>query len=252
MVGKATVVGIAVLALCAVASAVAIEAGPSSSAAATRAAGMSGSEATGARADSADAPPPTYLPGVQRRLIPFGKRRKRQMALYSKRHYGDFEWRLLAPRQIVLHMAEAPTTSSVYNTFAENRALFGQSPGVCTHFVVGPRGGVIQFVGLRTRCRHVAGLNHVAIGIEHVGYGDGDLMGDRRQLRGSLQVVRRLRCLFGIRVRDVIGHNESLRSPYYRERVRSARGQTSADMRRASMRTYRRKLSRLAPCPEAP
>lgn len=196
--------------------------------------------------------PPALLPGVRRKLIPFGKRRKRQMALYSKRHYGDFEWRLLAPRQIVLHMAEAPTTGSVYNTFAENRSLFGQSPGVCTHFVVGPRGGPIQFVGLRTRCRHVTGLNHVAIGIEHVGYGDRDLMGDRRQLRGSLQLVRRLRCLFDVRVRDVIGHNESLRSPFYRERVRSARGQTSADMKRSSMRVYRRKLARLEPCPEAP
>ena len=41
----------------------------------------------------------------------------------------------------------------------------------------------------------------------------------RRQLRASLRLTRWLRCRSGIKVRDVIGHNESLTSPYHREHV---------------------------------
>jgi N-acetylmuramoyl-L-alanine amidase len=49
----------------------------------------------------------------------------------------------------------------------------------------------------------------------------------------------------------VIGHSESLSSPYHRERVPSLRNQTHGDWKHRSMRIYRRKLQRLGPC-EAP
>jgi beta-N-acetylhexosaminidase len=49
-------------------------------------------------------------------------------------------------------------------------------------------------------------------------------------------------------VRDVIGHAESLSSPYHHERVRRLRRQTHADMSHAAMRRYRRRLARLT-CP---
>jgi hypothetical protein len=75
-------------------------------------------------------------------------------------------------------------------------------------------------VNLRTRCRHTAGLNWTAIGIEHTGYSDG----------------------------DVIGHNESPRSPCHRERVPSSRHQTHGDWRHISMRVYRQRLRRLGSC----
>jgi N-acetylmuramoyl-L-alanine amidase len=42
--------------------------------------------------------------------------------------------------------------------------------------------------------------------------------------------------------RNVIGHNESLTSPYHRERVARLRTQTHGDMRRATMRRYRAML----------
>ena len=77
---------------------------------------------------------------------------------------------------------------------------------------------------------------------ERFGYSDGDLMGNRRELRASLRLTRWLRCRFHIRVRDVIGHAESLSSPYHRERVRRLRTQTHGDMRHATMVRYRRAL----------
>jgi N-acetylmuramoyl-L-alanine amidase len=191
---------------------------------------------------------PAFLKGVERIKIPFGPRRKRQMAAYSKRHYGKYEWRL-EPRQIVLHYATAPTLGSVFNTFSDPRPdqTFGETPQVCAHFVVAP-GKAVQMVSLRARCRHTLGLNHVAIGIEHLGYSDGEVIGNRGMRLRSLSLVRRLRCLYGIGVRDVIGHAESLRSRYYRERVASLQGMTSADFSRETMRTYRQRLSRRG-CP---
>lgn len=191
---------------------------------------------------------PAFLSIVRKRKIPFGAARKHEMAAYSRRHYGKAEWKLREPKLIVLHSAEAPTFASVFNTFASNAPLFGQLPGVCAHFVVGSHGGRVQLVSLRIRCRHVIGLNHVAIGIEHVGYGPAPVFGNRRQLDSSLRLVKRLRCVFNIPVTGVIGHNESLRSRYYRERDSSQRGQTSADFPRRTMKRYRHRLARLGPC----
>ncbi|MDQ2623273.1 MAG: N-acetylmuramoyl-L-alanine amidase [Actinomycetota bacterium] len=192
-----------------------------------------------------------FKPRIQKRWIPFGPVRKHQMADYSKRHYGVREWRLKKPRQIVQHVAVAPSVSSVFNTFADRRpdSELGERPNVCAHFAISRRGRIVQMVGLNKRCRHTVGLNHVAIGIEHVGYRDGDLLGNRRQLRSSVRLTRWLRCRFDIHIRDVIGHNESLRSRFHRERVRSLRSQTHGDMRRASMRKYRKRLHAAGRCP---
>lgn len=195
--------------------------------------------------------PGSPAPPVKSWPIPYGQKRKREMAAYSERHYGERAWRLRHPRVIVEHMAVTGTAAAVYNTFAPDRPdpELGELPNVCSHFVVADSGKAFRFVNLRTRCRHTVGLNWTAIGIEHVGFGDGDVLGDRAQLRASLRLTQWLRCRFGIRVRDVIGHAESLTSPYHRERVPSLRNQTHGDWRHASMREYRRKLRQLGPCP---
>jgi hypothetical protein len=190
-------------------------------------------------------------PDIESWQIPYGPKRKREMAAYSARHYGERTWRLRHPRVIVEHMAQAGSVASVYNAFAPDvpDPELHELPNVCAHFVVSSRGRIFRLVNLRTRCRHTIGLNWTAIGIEHVGYGDGDVLGNRRALRASLRLTRWLRCRFQIRVRDVIGHAESLRSPYHRERVPNLRRQTHGDWRHASMRLYRRKLSQFGPCP---
>src|SRR5215213_5093764 len=197
-------------------------------------------------AEASSASPPSSTPWP----IPFGPKRKREMAAYSERHYGEHRWRLRNPRVIVEHMAQTSTAAAVYNTFAPDNAdvELGELPNVCSHYVVSPTGKIFRLVNLRTRCRHTVGLNWTAIGIEHAGYGDGDLLGDRRQLRASLRLTQYLRCRFGIGVRNVIGHNESLSSPFHRERVPSLRSQTHGDMSHASMGVYRQKLRRLGSC----
>jgi beta-N-acetylhexosaminidase len=189
-------------------------------------------------------------PPIVKRSIPFGPKRKREMAAYSERHYGQHRWRLRRPRVIVEHMAQAGSVGAIYATFASDvpDVELGELPNVCSHFVVSGSGRIFQLVNLRTRCRHTVGLNWTAIGIEHVGYGDGDVLGNRRQRRASLWLTQYLRCRFGIRLGDVIGHNESLSSPYHHELVPSLRRQTHGDWKHQSMRVYRQRLARMAPC----
>jgi beta-N-acetylhexosaminidase len=142
---------------------------------------------------------------------------------------------------IVEHITASSTYSSAYNTFARDvpDVELHELPGVCSHFVIDRDGTIHQLVPLRLMCRHTVGLNWTAIGIEHVGLRDSDLLGNARQLSASLALTRWLRARYGIKLRDVIGHNESLSSPYHHERVARLRTQTHGDMRHASMVRYR-------------
>jgi N-acetylmuramoyl-L-alanine amidase len=150
----------------------------------------------------------------------------------------------LKPRVIVEHIAVAPTWKSVWNTFEPDvpDSELHELPGLCSHYVIGETGQIIELVPPRLRCRHTVGLNHVAFGIEHVGVSDGDVMGRRRQLAASLRLTRWLQSRYGIRDRDVIGHSESLSSPYHRERVAAMRNRTHGDFSARTMRRYRRLL----------
>ena len=189
-------------------------------------------------------------PPIVQRPIPFGTRRKREMAAYARRHYGLSTARLRSPRVIVEHLTANDSIQATFNTFAADvpDPELHELPGTCAHFVVGRDGTIVQFVPLSLMCRHTVGLNWTAFGIEHVGHRDGDVLGNPRQLRASLALTRWLRCRSGITVNDVIGHNESVRSPHHRERVARLRRQTHGDWRAASMRTYRARL-RALPCP---
>ena len=192
------------------------------------------------------APPP---PPIVRHHIPYPAKRKREMRAYALRHYGIDDFRLRNPRVIVEHIAVTGSTTAVYNTFARDvpDPELHELPGTCAHFVVGSDGRIVQMVPVSLMCRHTVGLNYTAIGIEHVGFRDADVLGNRRELRASLRLTRWLRCRFGISVRNVIGHNESLTSPYHRERVRRLRSQTHGDWVHASMVRYRAMLRKL-PC----
>lgn len=185
-------------------------------------------------------------PPIARDFIPFPKQRVDEMRHYAQRHYGLRTALLKHPRVIVEHYTAGNSYSSAYNTFAADvpDIELHELPGLCTHYVIDRGGRVHQLVRLRYMCRHTVGLNHTAIGIEHVGTSDEAVMGNRKQLRASLRLTRWLMGRYDIRRRNVIGHSESLSSPFHHERVKRLRTQTHGDMRHATMRRYRRLLSR--------
>jgi beta-N-acetylhexosaminidase len=101
-------------------------------------------------------------------------------------------------------------------------------------------------------CRHTVGLNWTAIGIEHVGTSDAQVLADPAQLRASLRLTLWLMTRYGISLPNVIGHAESLTSPYHRERDPAWRCQTHGDWTHADMVGYRRRLLRLARSEQVP
>ncbi|HLY94815.1 MAG TPA: peptidoglycan recognition family protein [Gaiellaceae bacterium] len=185
-------------------------------------------------------------PHIVWKPIPYGPQRKAEMADYAQRHYGIHSWRL-SPKVIVEHYTATTSFSSAFNTFSRDvpDAELHSLPGTCAHFIVDRDGTIYQLVPLGVMCRHTVGLNYVAIGIEHVGTSDAQILGDAAQMRASLALTAWLMGRFHIALKNVIGHNESLTSPYHKELYAPWRRQTHADWRKADMDVYRARLAAL-------
>ena len=200
-----------------------------------------------------DAPPPALVraapaaaprPALVQSPVPFGPTRIAQTRAYAVRHYGLHTARLRDPKVIVIHFTASNSYASAYSTFAANArdAELGELPGVCAHFVIDTDGTIHQLVSLRWICRHTVGLNWTAIGIEHVGTSAGAILANARMMGASTRLVAWLQAREGIATADVIGHAESLSSPYHHERVARLRHQTHADWTRPQMQVYRARL----------
>jgi N-acetylmuramoyl-L-alanine amidase len=159
------------------------------------------------------------------------------MTAYATRHYRIHSWRLRGPHVIVEHYTAGGSFSSAWNTFAANTPdpELHELPGDCAHFIIDTNGKIYQLVR----------LNYTSIGIEHVGTSDQQILHDPRQLHASLRLTLWLAQRYHIKLANIIGHNESLNSPYHRERYAPWRCQTHSDWNRADMNLYRRDLRRL-------
>ena len=193
-------------------------------------------------------------PAVVQKPIPFDAARRAQTAAYANRHYGLRTWRLTHPRVIVEHYTGSTTFASAWNTFASDApdVELHELPGTCAHFVIDRDGTIYQLVPLTTMCRHTVGLNWTAIGIEHVGTSDAQILSNPRELAASLRLTLWLMYRYGISLPNVIGHSESLTSPYHQERYGPWRCQTHADWTHADMTSYRARLAALARLEQVP
>ncbi len=196
--------------------------------------------------------PGDVRPEIAWRKIPFGPRRVRQTAAYSKRHYGERSALLTDPRVVVQHYTSGTSFDSAWNHFANNGAHLGEKPGVCSHFLIDSDGTIYQLVHLRLRCRHAIGMNWTAIGIEHVGTSAEQVLGNPDMMRASLRLTVWLMARYGISWGNVIGHAETLRSPFHTESYEDWQCRTHADFNRGEMRVYRRRLKRTAERLEVP
>jgi N-acetylmuramoyl-L-alanine amidase len=189
-------------------------------------------------------------PHIVWKPIPFGAARKAETAAYAARHYGIHSY-VLHPKVIVEHYTASTSFASAYNTFASDAPdpELHSLPGTCAHFVIYTDGTIYQLVPLDIMCRHTVGLNYIAIGIEHVGTSDAEILHDAAQMRSSLALTAWLMSRYGIALKNVIGHNESLTSPYHKELYAPWRRQTHGDWRHADMNIYRARLAALASRP---
>ncbi len=152
-------------------------------------------------------------PPIEHDPISYGEGRKREMAGYSNRHYGERDWRLTDPDVIVLHFTASNSYQSAWSTFDSNAPNLGESPGVCAHYVIKQSGTIAELVSTSIRCRHTIGLNHRSIGVEMVQetgrgshWADQQILHRRPQVGAALKLVRWLQGRYGIATRDVIGH----------------------------------------------
>ena len=185
-------------------------------------------------------------PAIVWKPIPFPQSRKQEMLAYAQEHYGLDTFSLVQPQVIVEHFTANDEFGPVFNTFAADVPHLGELPSTCAHFVVDSDGTIYQLVSLDLMCRHTVGLNYTAIGIEMVGESDQDILGNPRQLAAALNLTLWLMQQFEILLRNVIGHNESLTSPFHQELVPSFRCQTHQDWSHEDMEVFREDLEQLA------
>jgi N-acetylmuramoyl-L-alanine amidase len=198
----------------------------------------------------ADARPIAARPTIVQRPIPFGARRREEMRAYARRHYGIDSFRLRDPKVIVEHYTATDTFQAAYATFANDvpDVELHELPGTCAHFIVDKDGTIYQLVPLTIMCRHTVGLNYTAIGIEQVGQDARAILDRPAQYGAVVRLTAWLRCRDRIALRNVIGHNESLSSPYHHENVAALRRQTHGDWTRAEMTPVRARVARYR-CP---
>ena len=82
-------------------------------------------------------------------------------------------------------------------------------------------------------CNPVGAIGSAALMLEHFGLHD-----EAKAVQHAIEVTSG----HGIRTRDVMGHAESLSSPYHEERVAAMRDRTHRDFSRATMGGYRDRL----------
>jgi N-acetylmuramoyl-L-alanine amidase len=180
-------------------------------------------------------------PRIVQKPIPFPQARKDEMASYAKTHYGIDSWHIVGPQVIVEHFTATTTFAPVWSEFAIDAPdyEFHVLPADCAHFVIDADGTIYQLVPVDIMCRHTVGLNWTAIGIEMVGTSDRQILSNPAELHAALSLTLWLADRFHIQLRNVIGHAESLDSPYHKELVSSWRCQTHADWQHADMQTFR-------------
>jgi N-acetylmuramoyl-L-alanine amidase len=186
-------------------------------------------------------------PQIVWKPIPFPAQRLAETAAYALRHYGVDTWHLRHPRVIVEHYTASTTMISAWSLFAQDvpDSELHELPGTCAHFIVDRDGTIYQLVPLDVICRHTVGLNSTALGIEHVGTSDAEILSDPAQMRASLHLTAWLMQRDHIALGDVIGHAESLTSPYHHELDPAWRCQTHSDWQPADMGVYRARLRAL-------
>lgn len=123
---------------------------------------------------------------------------------YSRRHYGEADWRL-EPRCIVLHYTA--TRTFPWNLVRDSE-FAGEKPGLASHFVVEGR-KVYQILPCNVRSRGAYGINHRAINIEMVAENARDLSVARRQtLETTAGLVRELLREYAIPASEIYSHEQ--------------------------------------------
>lgn len=139
-----------------------------------------------------------------------------QLAYWPERVQKTREWAqfmygtdMFRPRLIVQHWTESTTQEAAIG-------YWNTSPDATwVHFIINPRGEITQLAPLDALAKHAFGVSPWAIGIEHVGTRDREVMRNRRMRLASYRLTCWLQERLNIPLRGVIGHGEVTSHPRF-------------------------------------
>ena len=231
---------------------------PSSTASAVAAASPTPSPRASETGEPEAVAPPR--PHIVQKPIAFGAERRKQMAAYSLKRYGDSSI-VLAPKVVVLHYTAGGNWEGAWSLFDSNTpnasGIPNDLPGTSAHFIIDKDGTIYQLLPLDLRGRHTIGLNNVALGIELVEEGSGgsaaavrNIFHRKAQTDSALALVRWLQYRFDIPTKDVIGHGTANDSRYFKDLEGFKNDHT--DWGAAEVRLFQKRLRELDAADSAP
>lgn len=126
--------------------------------------------------------------------------------IWSKYMYGTAKFE---PRLLVEHWTQSYTQDAAIGHWN----LSPESTWV--HFIIDQRGRITQLAPLDALAKHAFGVSPWAIGIEHVGTSDQEVLSNRRMLAASYRLTCWLQERLKIPPRGVIGHGEVTAHPRF-------------------------------------
>jgi len=181
-------------------------------------------------------------PPIEQQRLAFWPERVAHTRAWSQFMYGTD---LFQPRLIVQHWTESTTQDaaiSYWNTSPE---------ATWVHFIIDQQGRITQLAPAGVLAKHAFGVSPWAIGVEHVGTSDGEVMSDRQMLAASYRLTCWLRKRFKIPLRGVIGHGEVTSHPRFGftsegwDWIESTGYRFHEDFSAQTMRTYRSRLKKV-------
>lgn len=145
-------------------------------------------------------------PAIVNQRLDYWPARVADTRKWSRFMYGTDQFR---PRLIVEHFTGSANQEDAIGFW--NSAV----DATWVHFIIDKSGRITQLAPLDVVAKHAYGVSPWAIGVEHVGESDGDVMGDRRQRRASYQLTCWLQQRFDIPLEGVIGHGEVTSNPLF-------------------------------------
>jgi hypothetical protein len=145
-------------------------------------------------------------PPMRTERLAYWPKRVADTRAWARFMYGtaDFD-----PRLIVEHWTGTTTRTAAVE-------YWDRSPeATWVHFIIDPQGHNTQLAPLGDLAKQAYGVSPWAIGVEHVGLTDAEVMGNTRLRRASYRLTCWLRHRFEIPVRGVIGHDEVSSNPRF-------------------------------------
>ena len=179
-------------------------------------------------------------PQIVNERLAFWPERVAETRSWSRFMYGTATFR---PRLIVEHYTESATQDAAVG-------YWNSAPDATwVHFIIDPEGQITQLAPIDVLAKHAFGVSPWAIGVEHVGTSDGEVMGNPMMRRASLELTCRLRKSLHIPQRGVIGHAEVPSSPRIgftpegRQWIEETNYQFHTDFSHRTMVRYRERLA---------